>query len=235
MKDDKIDDLFRRNADYLADEPVRGFDKDAFWQHLQTELPKKAERRRKPVAWWWAAASVLLAGIFGGIWWMQSPKSEVKTLAEQNTSAPQSVPYEASRPQARMAETKSQIPAGRSKIESAPSSRRQGSGKRSEVPNEIVYSETIPPETPPPAIVADELPAAERPIPIILPPPIEVVNPVASQKPAYRVVHINEIRERKQQETKTRSRVAVRVGLPSASRITTQGDNKPLLTIPIQH
>ncbi|GHB85038.1 hypothetical protein [Persicitalea jodogahamensis] len=235
MKDEEIDDLFRRNADYLADEPVRGFDKDAFWQHLQTELPKKEERRKKPAAWWWAAASVLLAGIFGGIWWMQSPKLEVRTLAEQKTTTSRSVPYKATRPQTRIAEATSQIPAQGSKIEPATSSRRHGSGRRSEMPGERVYKQTIPPETPSPAMVAVELPAAERPIPIILPTPIEVVDPVASEKPAYRVVHINEIRERKQQEARSRSRLAVRVGLPSASQVTTQNDNKPLLNIPIQH
>ena len=253
MKDDEIDDLFRRNADYLADEPIRDFDKAAFWQQLQAELPKKAERRRKPTAWWWAAASVLLAGVCGGIWRMQSAKSEVKNLVAQETALKPWSPWSVSpqtfrdaglwgdtstrhRPRTtRVAETRAQSPADESGIGSAPSSRRQGSGKSSEMPGERVYKQTIPPETPPPAMVAIERPAAERPIPIILPTPMEVVNTEASEKPVYRVVHINEIRERKQQEAKARSRVVVRIGLHSGSRITTQTDNKPFLNIPIQH
>lgn len=81
MENNELDDLFRSNADYLADEPVRDFDKAAFWQQLQTGLPKKAERQRALAAWWWAAASVLLVGVFGGIWWMQSAQPEVETLS----------------------------------------------------------------------------------------------------------------------------------------------------------
>lgn len=234
MENNELDDLFRSNADYLADEPVRDFDKAAFWQQLQTGLPKKAERERAPAAWWWAAASVLLVGVFGGIWWMQSAQPEVETLSTQEVNLTEKPASLESTPlQTRVAEARSQTSARGSKVEHAPSSRRRELANGNREP-ERNYSLTILPDPPPPTRVAVEPAAIEQPIPIILPVPVEVVGSVAHEEPALRVVHINEIRERKQQEAKARSRVAFRIGLPPGSQITTPSDNKTLLNIPIQ-
>ncbi len=235
MENNELDDLFRSNADYLGDEPPRGFDKEAFWQHLQAELPQKAERRQRPTAWWWAAASVLLAGMWGGIWWMQSAESKVKTIAAQKTNSPETLRLSEAgadlnrafhatkvgplRGQTRVQEQ--QVLVSKNKIQ------KENFAKKDE-------HHAAPPKLDP--VTAMRTPAA--PLPIVektlsLP---EVVAPVLLEKPAYRVVHINEIRERKQQEAKARSRVAFRIGLPSSgSEETTANDNATLLNIPIQH
>lgn len=63
----------------------------------------------------------------------------------------------------------------------------------------------------------------------------ETTVPIVPEKPHYRVVHINEIRERKQQQAKARTRLAFRIGVPSGTRITTQSDYEAPLSIPIQN
>ncbi len=208
MKDNELDDLFRHNADYLADEPPRDFDKDAFWQQLQTELPKKADHRKKLAAWWWAAASVLLAGMLGGIWWMQSGgvekklanKVEVKTSPEQ--IAEDSVP--------RMA-----ITILHKKDNRSPISERGNPDKKLLAKNEKVTLHSPLPAIEEIKVQLIEMTTTEKPLLLEnetnFP---EVIAPAISKKQVYRVVHINEIRQRKQQEAKARSRVAFQIGIP---------------------
>lgn len=243
MKDKELDDLFRRNADYLANEPPRDFDKVAFWQQLQTELPKKSQRPKAPAAWWWAAASVLLAGMLGSFWWMQSAelgtKKELAGKVEVKTSpTPWSVPY-GTPPQTRDDEEKL---IGRAeeglllKKEEVLSQKTKKQGKMLLTKKENPSPHSPLPETEKIAVETAEKLPIEKPLLLenepVLP---EVIAPSIPEKTVYRVVHINEIRERKQQEARSRSRLAVRIGLPSGSRLTTQDDNKPLLNIPIQH
>lgn len=243
MKDDEIDDLFRRNADYLADEPARNFDKAAFWQQLQTEIPKKADCQRVPAAWWWAAASVLLAGICGGVWWMQSAGREAQNLAVQKMALPKMLD---STPWAVSPQTDGDVAEGlwggtsirhRPRTTKVEPLRGQFVEKFDKIENQekpfLAQKETFGEKLtnlPAPSEIAPTLVTVES-----LPEPSEVSTEATLEKPAYRVVHINEIRERKQQEAKARSRVSFRIGLASGSRMTTQSDNKPLLNIPLQH
>ena len=66
-------------------------------------------------------------------------------------------------------------------------------------------------------------------------PLLEITTPIDPEKLHYRVVHINEIRERKQQEAKARTRMAFRIGVPSGTRLTTQSDREAPLSISIQN
>ena len=231
MKDNELDNLFRRNADYLADEPPRDFDKTAFWQQLQTELPKKTNSRKKTTVWWWAAASVLLAGMLGRIWWMQLTKSggerelaakvEMKKSPEQTPEnlvleTPISIFHEGDR--------RNQI------------TKKQNPGKKLLPKKEELATHSSLATIEEMAVQTIRIPPAENPRLLKSEPALpEIVAPAIPEKPVYRVVHINEIRERKQQEAKARTRVAVRIGFPSGSRVTTQTNNNPLLNIPIQH
>jgi len=222
MKDKELDGLFRRNADYLADEPPRDFDKDAFWQQLQTELPKKAQHRKTLVAWWWAAASVLLAGMCGGIWWMQSAelgkKEELTGKVEVKTS-----------------QTPQTVQILRDFTNVAPL-RGLKSNKVLLAKKEVPISRPIQPESNRIVVKAIEIQPKENLLLLENEPDLpEVVPPTIPVKPVYRVVHINQIRQRKQQEAKARSRVAFKLSLSSGSRVTAPSDNSPLLNIPIQH
>ncbi len=240
MKDEEMDDLFRRNADYLADEPPRDFDKDAFWQQLQTELPKKTDRRKKGAAWWWVAASVLLAGMVGGIWWMQSAElgaeKQLSGKAEVKTSP---TPWSVSS-QTRDDEEK---PIGKAEEGLLPE-KEEGLSQKTEKPGKrLLTKKANTPSRPSPlseteriALDMVEKSSAAKPLPLENEPDLpEVVAPAIPEKPDYRVVHINEIRQRKQQEAKARSRMVFRIGFPSGSRLTAPSDNEPLLTIPMQH
>lgn len=231
MKDKELDDLFRRNADYLADELPRDFDKDAFWQQLQTELPKKADRREKRAAWWWAAASVLLVGMLGGIWWMRS--AELGTKKELAGKVVKTSPKQTA---------EDLVPETAISISHQEDNPNPISGKQKTRKNLLAKKEIAP--LPPPSLSAMEEIAlqpienspTENPLSIKNEPALpEMVAPAIPENPVYRVVHINEIRQRKQQQAKEQSRVAFRIGLPSGSQVTTLSDNKPLLSIPIQH
>ena len=247
MNDNELDDLFRSNADYLADQPPRDFDKDAFWRHMQPAISQKTERKN-PRVWLWAAA-VLLAGIFGGIWWI---KSEEKGLEDQNlakttqgTPAKQTAGPGSVSPQTRVEGTSTQH-----------GSRLKNSEQIARVPKEITRS--VSPQTLDISVgkrtsLIRGKPVQQVPLRYPLPeteivatkeysPPQsavevtkEITTPATPEKPHYRVVHINEIRERKQQEARTRTRMAFRIGLPSGTRMTTQSEHEAPLSIPIQN
>lgn len=223
MNDNELDDLFRRNADYLANEPPRDFDKVAFWQQLQTELPKKSQCPKAPAAWWWAAASVLLAGMLGGIWWMQSAelstKEELSGKAEVKTSpSPWSVSSQ-TRDDAvglwRHRPRIGKLTFSQKEKSHALTLERQEEGKyllakkeKLEIRSSLSDEERFAVE------IVEKLPG-ENPLPIKSKPVLpDVVAPAIPEKPVYRMVHINEIRQRKQQEAKARSRVAFQIGIP---------------------
>ena len=227
MENNELDDLFRSNANYLADEPPRDFDKDAFWQQLNAELPRKTASRKKPAAWWWAAASVLLAGILGGIWWTQSAEPKAEKVANLDSTKV------------------GNLPDGPVRDSYVAGVQEDGGlvSENSKAPKEILAKKekhhvALPARSAPPElelVTAIKTPAA--PLPVVentLPLP-EVVAPAPPEKTTYRVVHINEIRERKQQEAKARSRVAFRIGAsePPANLETTEDKFK--LSIPIPH
>ncbi len=236
MENNELDDLFRSNADYLGDEPPRGFDKEAFWQHLQAELPKKAERRQRLAAWWWAAASVLLAGMLGGIWWVQlgdlvverklANKVEVKTAPKQ-TLTPWSVsPHIRDavgvgtsirhRPRT-LEKSHGLIPKGQKQSEKL-LAKKEEVWSQPPIPSlDQVASETV-----------EKLLLLEGGLDLT-----EVIAPTVPERPEYRVVHINEIRERKQQEAKARARLAFRLGVPVLAPAPEQSDDRFKISIPI--
>ena len=242
MNDNELDYLFRSNADYLADQPPRDFDKDAFWQHLQTAIPRKAAPRKKSRVWGWAAAAVLLAGMFGGVWWIASENEiENQKLAQQAEKTP--VPKNTER----IARVPQEIPNAVESKKSQPQSmspqkevsQEKGTPPRYPSPSPEKAAQEVPlrsplPEKEPVSLAMKELARPDTVKGVDDPLP-EVATPVVSSKPTYRVVHINEIRERKQQEAKARTRMAFRIGLPSGTRITTQSDHEALLSIPIQN
>ncbi|MPR34030.1 hypothetical protein [Salmonirosea aquatica] len=241
MNDNELDDLFRSNADYLADQPPRDFDKDAFWQHLQTAIPRKAAPRKKSRVWGWAAAAVLLAGMFGGIWWIyvesevenqkwarQAEKTPVPKSTERIARVPQEIPS--------AVESKKSRPQSMSPQKEV--SQEKGTPPRYPSPSPEKAAQEVPLRSPLPEKEPVSLAIKEFARPDTLTgvdAPMPEVAPVFSGKPTYRVVHINEIRERKQQEAKARTRIAFRIGLPSASRVTTQSDHLSPLSIPIQN
>lgn len=225
MKDKELDDLFRRNADYLADEPPRDFDKDAFWQQLQTELPKQADRQKRPVAWWWAAASALLAGMLGAIWWMQSAElgaeKELAGKVEVKTT---------------------QTPRTRPRIGNATSDSTNAAPLRGLQPSKLlakkqnVMPRPIQPESNRIVVKAIEIQPKENLLPLENEPDLpEVVPPTIPIKPVYRVVHINEIRQRKQQEAKAQSRMTFRLGIPAPPSGPEPPEGQFKLSIPIPH
>lgn len=236
MNDNELDDLFRSNADYLADQPPRDFDKDAFWQQLQTAIPKKNDSRKKQFVWGWAAA-MLLAGIFGGVWWMQSEENGVENqkLAQKVENTP------AMKNAERIARVPQEINHVVGNKKSQPSSPQISDtrGEKSIVERREKLVQEVPsnstrPENEPIILAIKENPPPESVVEASNPQP-EPVIPAVPEKPHYRVVHINEIRERKQQEAKARTRLAFRVGLPSGTRLTTQSDHSSPLSIPIQN
>ncbi len=236
MNDNELDDLFRSNADYLADQPPRDFDKDAFWQQLQTAIPPKNDRPKKPLVWGWAAA-MLLAGIFGSVWWMQSEGNGVENqkLAQkvENTPAMKSAERIARVPQKInhvVGNKKSQL----SSPHISDTSTEKSIAKRRERLVQEVPSNSTQPENEPIILAIKEYSPPESVVEAPNPQP-ELVTPAVPEKPHYRVVHINEIRERKQQEAKARTRLAFRIGPPSGTRLTTQSDHSSPLSIPIQN
>lgn len=223
MENNELDDLFRSNSDYLGDEPPRDFDKEAFWQQLQAEFPKKTARRRAPAAWRWAAASVLLAGMIGAIWWMQLAEVGVeKKLAEKVGAETLPTPQitNATQDSTNVASLRGLNP---SKVFPA-------------IKTEVPIPRPTQPEAEQVAVKAIEI----QPIKKLLSPENEptlpeVIAPTISEKPVYRVVHINEIRQRKQQEAKARSRVTFRIGIPAPPPGPEPPEGKFLLSIPIPH
>ena len=226
MNDNELDDLFQSNADYLADQPPRDFDKEAFWQHMQTALPSKVGRRKKTRVWGWAAAAVLLAGIFGGIGWVQ-----MNNGVDNPKSAQKSEPV----PAIKNAEPIAKVPPAitQSRFVSPTHEGKRSPRLREKIMQKVpIHAEilSIEPETL--AIREYSNPESLRKDTHSLP---EIVIPITPEKPHQRVVHINEIRAQQQQETKARTRMAFRVGLPSGSRLTTQSDRPSPLSIPIQN
>ena len=228
MNDNELDDLFRSNADYLADQPPRDFDKDAFWQHMQPAIPQKTDRK-KPRVWIWAAAAVLMAGMFGGMWWMQSQEDglEDQKLTQKSLKVPA---MKNSEPIAKVPQEIKQSVSPQnlnSSVEKRPL-------QTYEKPVQQVPLRSPSPETEP-VIVAIKEHSPPELIVESTKPLLEITTPIDPEKLHYRVVHINEIRERKQQEAKARTRMAFRIGVPSGTRLTTQSDREAPLSISIQN
>lgn len=239
MNDNELDDLFRSNADYLADQPSRGFDKDAFWQQLQTVVPKKNDRRKKTLVWTWAAAVVLLTGTLGGSWWLKQQTGGIETSAQGTPSPIKAIPRSVETPA--FEEIAQGAPSPTLSVPDVripspipdPDKGKQTSQMREQPSRQVPLQSALPEkETATVAIQENSLPenAVEATAPLPKP-----VIPLTPKVPAYRVVHINEIRERKQQQAKARSRLAFRIGVPSGTRITTQPDYEAPLSISIQN
>jgi hypothetical protein len=244
MNDNELDDLFRSNADYLADQPPRDFDKEVFWQQLQTAIPPKNDSRKKPFVWGWAAA-VLLMGMMGGIWWIRQETEEIDKVTQATPATkktiPGSVPYGHIPPQITTQDiaqgtpsTTRSVPDGRIPAPILdPEQGKPAFRGREQSPQEVPLRPK-PSENDPVIVATQEYSPPESIVEATNPLP-ELVIPAVPEKPHYRVVHINEIKERKQQDAKARTRMAFRIGLPSASRLTTQSDYEAPLSIPIQN
>jgi hypothetical protein len=212
MNGNEVDDLFRSNADYLADQPHRDFNAEAFWQQLQPALPA---RQKRSVGWYpaAAAAALLLAAGLAGLAWLYQPESPAAL-----TYLPAPVPAAPPRPAAAPV------------ADEQPARQQQGTWRRpaipavtpaapaAEAPNEVPSEEPL-------AAVA-EAAAGELAEPATAAPP-------ALAKPAYRVVHRNELDRQPELETKARAQVVFRIGLPAAAATTTPTETRNLLTFPI--
>lgn len=212
---DKIDDLFRANSDYLADQPHRDFDPEAFWQQLRPEL---AQPKRKVAGWWWASAAVLaLALLMGALWWMQagqiasgnvvaekpavsppSPKTETVPLTEPLTPAKKEI--RESQVALHKATRKPPIPPDVSK--KIPELRKKSSARDFSIPEVVAREEEV-------ASTESPLEPANVPAPEIPTPKLE--------KPRYRIVHLNEIQPQKEQKSQSRPQLALRVGVTGTS------------------
>lgn len=226
MKEDDIDDLFRSNAEYLADQPHREFNADLFWQQLQPELPKQTTSPRRVAWWYWAtAAAVLLAVGIGANWWKESVaiRENQGTLVEQVPAQQQTTPG---------TEVPSQVEAPTTEA----SPERVATQIKLQSPKKVLRSESL---------TTDPTPRQVPEAPLVvstIPPAIEVQearqpdslpNPVTTApKPAYRIVHRNELMQQEKHESKARTQVVLRIGLPAATESDQPSTPKPL-AIPI--
>ncbi|MBU1823068.1 MAG: hypothetical protein KKG00_16390 [Bacteroidetes bacterium] len=228
MNEDKIDDLFKSNADYLADQLHRDFDPEAFWQQLRPELAKP---KRKVPAWWRASAAVVaLALVAGGVWWGQSAEPAVQTRM-----AVKVVPI----PEPR--ETRTEVPVATDQPDRetlAKVGTPKKSASASSIAQEIVVPGTSPNgSTNPPTLLEEKVLAAAK-VPVEENPaeerPDSLSTPAArSPKPRYRIVHRNELNRQKETETKARAQVVLRIGLPATGSGPSPAEPKNPLTISI--
>jgi hypothetical protein len=234
MSENKIDDLFKSNDDYLADQPHRDFDPEAFWQQLRPEL---APPKKKRAGWWWAsAAAVGLAILATGAWWAHSDQQAPGVpVAHQPAVVRPEVPAPAkpvSEPSAspEKNDSESQVaktdvaerrkPAAPSVEEKVPPLVEKSPGTTLPAPEVAQVAVTVPGSTPDPL--------AEQPAPPN--PPAEPVKP----KPKYRIVHLNEIQPRKQPTSESRPQVALRIGVKGTAASSPVEASLPL-AIPINN
>ncbi|GAB3167135.1 hypothetical protein [Telluribacter humicola] len=227
MKEDNIDDLFRSNAEYLADQPHRDFNADLFWQQLRPELPQQATRPKRVAWWYWATAAAVLLAVGISIGWMRetvTPQEDKETLVQQVPAQHQAAPdTEAS--------TRSEVPT----TEESPE--RVATQVKPESPKEVLTKESVP-ATPAPAqeyrpeapLVASTPPALEEQVNEPSD-PLQSTTPAAPE-PTYRIVHRNELMQQEKHENKARTQVVFRVGLPAATEPDQSSSRKPL-AIPI--
>ncbi len=212
MNEDKIDDLFRSNGDYLADQPHRDFDPGAFWQQLRPEL---AQQKKKIAGRWWAsAATITLALLAGGVWWTQSERVESgKNITQKSTGSASETTTEPTPPSAsslRPEEVISKSSLARKTPEKKAPVQPDEEAKAAEILVKNPGGSYSLPETEETAVVAatsdpiTEVPAAETPA-------------AQPEKPRYRIVHLNDIRPQKQLQSQNRPQVALRIGVSAAS------------------
>lgn len=212
-ENDKIDDLFRANSDYLADQPHRDFDREAFWQQLRPEL---AQPKRKIAGWWWASAAVvLLALLAGGVWWAQSERMEsekviakkpAEILPEQKVQTAQ-----LSEPVLRLEEKlpENQVVIKKTTIKVIPKSEKKTKASEPSVGTSLTLA---PVSTAYKAIVVNtSIPEPNEDK------PVRETTSTKPDKPRYRIVHLNEIQPQKEQKSQNRPQVALRIGVTGAS------------------
>lgn len=229
-KKDSLDDLFKSNSDYLANEPHPDFDPATFWKELRPELTQKKTRK---VAWWWQAAAAAVVLLLGGLGWMQLTSTEVpQTAVKPNPTSLVVASAEAEK------ETYSPQPTS-TEFAKKPAKPEISVAKVTPQPP------AVPVETTPESVAPQvELPTGQEPDRVVqVAQRVETnketqeVSDEASKEPAkptYRIVHLNDLRKPKVQESQGRSRVAFRIGAIAetyAPLVTTPG---PQLTISIQ-
>lgn len=228
-KKDSLDELFKRNSDYLANEPHPDFDPEAFWKELRPELSQTKTRK---VAWWWQAAAAAVVLLLGGIGWVQLTSTEVpQTAVKPNPSRPVVASAE---PEKEAYSTQSTPKEFAEKL-AKPEINVAKAAPRP-VPAAEIIKESIAPE--------GELPTGREPDRIVqVPQSVETGNAIQEvageaikkpAKPIYRIVHLNELRKPKIQESQGRSRVAFRIGATADAFAPVVTTPTPQLTISIQ-
>ncbi|MBB5282237.1 hypothetical protein HNQ92_000358 [Rhabdobacter roseus] len=222
-KEDKheLDELFRGNARYLADQPPRGFDQEAVWQQLQTQLPLRPRRRKWPIAWVAAAAVVALTVLVGGVWvlWPEPgtlPVAQPQVPKYPASPAPSQVPVAPGTLAAATTKQHSQVPARQ--VPSAPEPKAEAIVPPPSTPAEVPAG-VAPPEV---AEVLAEAGSAEGTLVVKKP-----------EKPRFRVVHVNELRAPEVPQTPSRLHVAVRIGLPGPAEVPVATEARPWLRVPL--
>lgn len=232
-KNDKLDNLFKSNSDYLANEPHPDFDPEAFWKVLQPELTQKKTRK---VAWWWVAAAVVV--LLGGIGWLELTSPEVLQTAGKPGSispmvartAPEEViiPPSPTSPEFVEALTQSDKHVAKATPQVAKAAARHRVVP--EVPREPVVPEvklSTGPEPDRTMQITQTVETSEAP---------EVMGEATGKpgKPTYRIVHLNELRKPKIQVSQGRARLAFQIGATAETMEPAVPTPTPRFTIPIK-
>lgn len=228
MRENEIDDLFRSNAEYLADQPHGDFSAEAFWNQLRPELVSKSSARRRIIGWRpWAAASLIALG--GFVWWLsedmaslptQSVSADAISVRDKSTQEIHSVPKRIVGKELPndpvLHNTNSPIPLAERK---AP-----------QVHEESMQADTT-------SSIADALATVypDQLIPVSDSMTFHLSENKAPAKLPHRVIHLNELRQKTQPRAQASTRMALRIGFGESGITSKEPQSSKPLSIPIQN
>ncbi|HEV7347614.1 hypothetical protein [Telluribacter sp.] len=226
MKGNETDDLFRSNSDYLADQPHRDFNPEAFWQQLQPELPRQTTRKKKGAWWGWTtAATVVLATWLGLSWWMKAGESVgEKTMVEK--VIPPADPLRPDLPVPAEEKPENYHPLAKTDLPKRENPKKAPEKEVPEVPAPVLS---------PAGSVAEQTLAvvSTEEVPIIQNRNADSLQKPTAQPagPQYRIVHRNDLDRQQETETRARAQVVFRIGLPGSGPASTEIRNPLAISI----
>lgn len=228
MRENEIDDLFRSNAEYLADQPHGDFNTEAFWNQLRPELVSKSSARRRIIGWRpWVAASLIALG--GFVWWLSEdmallPKQSV--LADAISVKDKSTQEIHLAPKRIVGKELPNDPVFHTPNFPTPLAER----KASQVHKESMQADTT-------SSIADALatvhPDQFVPVPDSMTSHLSENN--APAKPPHHIVHLNELRQKTQPRAQASTRMALRIGFGESGITSKEPQSSKPLSIPIQN